>query len=143
MANPTRKESLTETEIREAEELDRRLCDALHSKDVEAAMSCFWNSPDLVAVIGGEVQKGPDEVREGFRRMFDQNETVSLEVNEVTYLRSGDGVIGVGTATFHLEPRGGQRHLMVERWSDLRRKVDGRWVYVLDHTTILPGEAGR
>jgi hypothetical protein len=28
--------------------------------------------------------------------------------------------------------------LMVERWSDLRRKIDGRWVYVLDHTTVLP-----
>jgi hypothetical protein len=32
----------------------------------------------------------------------------------------------------------GERQLMVERWFDLRRKIDGRWVYVLDHATMLP-----
>jgi uncharacterized protein (TIGR02246 family) len=130
--------SLTEKELAEARELDRRLCEALGRKDVEAAMACFWDDPDVVAVIGGEVQKGPAAVRRGFEQLFAQHESVKLEVNEVTYLRSGDGIIGVGTATFDLKPVNGQRQLMVERWSDLRRKIGGRWVYVLDHTTMVP-----
>jgi ketosteroid isomerase-like protein len=70
--------------------------------------------------------------------MFDQNESIRVEVDEVTHLPSGDGVIGVGTATFDLKPSGSSSQLMVERWSDLRRKIDGRWVYVHDHTTVLP-----
>ncbi len=130
--------SLTEGELAEARELDRRLCDAISRKDLDAAMACFWDSPDMVAVIGGVVQKGPAAVRQGFQQLFQSNESVSLTVNEVTYLRSGDGVIGVGTATFDMKPVNSQRKLMVERWTDLRRKIDGRWVYVLDHTTMVP-----
>jgi len=139
MSKPVPAELLSEPELAEARDLDRQLCDAMGRKDLDAVMRCFWDSPDLVAVIGGAVQKGPRAVRSGIKQIFDQNQSVSLEVNDVTYLRSGDGVIGVGTATFDLTPADGQRHLMVERWSDLRRKIDGRWVYVLDHTTVVPG----
>ncbi len=138
MAKPVPAASLTADELAEAKELDRRLCEAMSRKDLDAAMACFWHSPDLVAVIGGVVQKGPLAVRSGIKKIFDQNQSVRLEINEVTYLQSGDGVIGVGTATFDLTPTDGQPHLMVERWSDLRRKIDGRWVYVLDHTTVVP-----
>ena len=129
---------LTEAVLAEAKELDGKFTEALGRKDLDAAMACFWNSPDLVVVIDGDVQRGPDAVRNGFKQLFAQNESVKLEVNEITYLPSGDGVIGVGTATFDLQPASGQRQLMVERWSDLRRKIDGRWVYVLDHATMVP-----
>ena len=138
MARRVSPQSLTDAELAEAKELDQRLCEAFGRKDLDAAMACFWDSPDLIAVIAGSVQKGPAAVRDGLKQMFDQNESLRLEVNEVTYLRSGDGVIGVGTATFDLKPVNGERQLMVERWSDLRRKIDGRWVYVLDHATMLP-----
>jgi uncharacterized protein (TIGR02246 family) len=138
MAKTVPVKSLSESELAEAKELDRRLCEAISRKDLDAAMACFWDSPDVVAVIAGNVQKGPAAVRNGLKQLFDQNESVKLEVNEVAYLRAGDGVIGVGTATFDLKPVNGQRQLMVERWSDLRRKIDGRWVYVLDHTTMVP-----
>jgi uncharacterized protein (TIGR02246 family) len=138
MKNPVPAESLTPEELKEARELDRRLCDAIGRKDLDAVMACFWDSPELVTVIGGAVQKGPEEVRDTVKQMFDQNESVKLDVNDVTYLRAGDGVIAVGTATFDFTPQNGQRHLMVERWSDLRRKIDGQWVYVLDHTTVVP-----
>jgi len=138
MAKPVPVESLSVADLAEVKELDRRLCEAIGRKDVDAAMACFWNSPELVAVIGGNVQQGPAAVRSGFEQLFDQNESIRLEVNQVAYVRSGDGVIGVGTATFDLKPVTGQRQRLVERWSDLRRKIDGRWVYVLDHTTMVP-----
>ena len=138
MAKNVPERLLSEDELAEAKELDRRLCEAISRKDLDAVMACFWNSPDLVAVIAGSVRKGPAAVRQGMKQLFDQNESVSLEVNEVTYLQSGDGIIGVGTATFDLKPANGQRQLVVERWSDLRRKINGRWVYVLDHTTTVP-----
>jgi uncharacterized protein (TIGR02246 family) len=133
---PTR--PLSSTDLAEARDLDRRLTEAMSRKDLDATMACFWDDPDLVFVINGTIQRGPDVVRAALKEMFERNEAIRLEVNEITYLPSGDGVIGVGTATFHLKPAGGPRHLMVERWSDFRRKIDGRWVYVLDHTTVIP-----
>ncbi len=130
--------SLAEADLAEAKDLDRRFTEAMSQKDLDAAMACFWNGPDLVVVLNGNVYLGPHAARAAIKEVFDQNETVRLEVNEITHVPSGDGVIGIGTATYELKPAGGPRKLMVERWSDLRRKIDGRWVYVLDHTTVMP-----
>ena len=128
----------TKADLDEAKDLDRRLTEAVSRKDIDAAMACFWDNPDLVMLFRGQVYRGTDAVRASFEELFDQNESIRLEVNEITHLPSGDGLIGVGTATYELKPEGGPRKLMVERWSDLRRKINGRWVYVLDHTTEIP-----
>ncbi len=129
---------LTKADLAEAKDLDRRLSEAMSRKDLDTTMACFWNDPNLVVVLGGNVHRGHDAVRAALKELFDQNESIRVEVNEVSHVPSGDGVLGVGTATFELKPAGGPPKLMVERWSDLRRKIDGRWVFVLDHTTILP-----
>ncbi len=130
--------TLTKTDLTEAKDLDWRLSEAMSRKDLDASMACFWNDPNLVVVLGGNVHRGPDAVRAALKELFDQNESIRVEVNEITHIPSSDGVIGVGTATFELKPAGSPPKLMVERWSDLRKKIDGRWVFVLDHTTILP-----
>jgi uncharacterized protein (TIGR02246 family) len=130
--------SLSEADLAAAKELDQRLTEAMSRKDVDAVMACFSNDADLVVVLDGTVYRGPEEMRAGVQAMFDHNESVKLEVNEISLVPSGDAIIGVGTATHDHRPRSGARKLVVERWSDLRRKIDGRWVYVLNHTTHLP-----
>ena len=130
--------SLAEADLAEAKDLDRKFTEAMSRKDLDAAMDCFLNGPDLVIVLNGNVYHGADAARAAFKEVFDHNETVRLEVNEITHVQSGDAIIGIGTATYELKPAGGPPRLMVERWSDLRRKIDGRWVYVLDHTTEMP-----
>ena len=101
-------------------------------------MSCFWNSPDLLVVLFGNVQRGYDVVRGGIVQMFEQNETVKLTINEISYVPVGNMVMAVGTATYDLKPKNGPAMQLVERWTDLERKIDGRWVYVLDHATMVP-----
>ena len=135
---------LSDADLAEAKELDRRFAEAWRSNDLEAVMACFWDDPGLHVVVNGEVHRGAEAVRAMFQQMLDQHESITLTVDDISYVRSGEGVIGVGTATFDLKPLGGPATLLVERWSDLRRKVGGRWVYVLDHATILPqqDEAG-
>jgi ketosteroid isomerase-like protein len=130
--------SLSRTDLAEIKDLDRRLAEALSKKDLDAAMQCFWNDPGLVLMLNGTIFRGPDATRAAIQAMFDQNESIKVEVDEITHLPSGDGVVGVGTATYDLKPVDGPPKLLVERWSDLRRKIDGKWVFVLDHTTHLP-----
>ena len=131
---------LAQADLDEAKALDRRLTEAIGRKDLDGVMACVWNHPDLVWVLNGVVYRGPDAVRSAVKELLDNHESISLEVNDVTVTQSGNHVVGVGTATYHLKPVDGPGKLLVERWSDVRRKVDGRWVYVLDHTTHLPGE---
>jgi hypothetical protein len=61
-----------------------------------------------------------------------------LEIDEVTHIPLGDGAAAVGTANYQLQGADGSTQRIVERWTDVRRKVDGRWIYVLDHAHALP-----
>jgi ketosteroid isomerase-like protein len=110
----------------------------MSSKDLDAAMACFWNSPDLIVVVFGNTQRGYDSVRAGVGQMFAQNESVKLVINEISYVPMGDMIMAVGTATYDLKPVGAPGVQIVERWTDLEKKIDGRWVYVLDHATMVP-----
>ena len=92
---------LTDAELAEAKGLDHRFAEAMSRKDLEAAMACFWDDPDLIVVLDGTVYRGPEAVRAATREILDRNESLRVTVREVevTQLPSGDGVIGVGTAT--------------------------------------------
>jgi uncharacterized protein (TIGR02246 family) len=137
MEETTAGESLTEAELDESQELEKRFVEAMSNKDLEGAMDCFWNSPELVVVLYGDVLLGADALRSGVAGMFLQNESVKLVVNESRSVPAGDAVITVGTATYDLQPTDGTAQRIVERWTDLKRKIDGRWVYVLNHATAL------
>jgi len=129
----------TKPDLTDAQKLGNRFTEAMSHKDLDGAMSCFWNSPDLIVVLFGNVQRGYDTVRAGIAQMFAQNESVKLVVNEISYVPIGDMIMAVGTATYDLKPlAGGPNQQIVERWTDLEKKIDGRLVYVLDHATMVP-----
>jgi len=125
-------------DITEVKELGLRFCDAMSRKDLDAAMDCFWDSPDLIVVLWGNTIRGSDAVRASIAQMFEQHETVKLTINESDSVPVGDGIMTVGIATYDLKPKNGPSMQIVEVWTDLTRKIDGRWVYVLDQATILP-----
>ena len=129
----------TKPDLTEAQKLVNRFTEAMSHKDLDGAMACFWNSPDLIVVLFGNVQRGYDSVRAGIAQMFAQNESVKLVVNEISYVPISDMIMAVGTATYDLKPiGGGPSQQIVERWTDLEKKIDGRLVYVLDHATMVP-----
>jgi uncharacterized protein (TIGR02246 family) len=132
------RDSLSAADLEEAKDLERRFTEAMGRKDLDAVMDCFWNSPDLIVVLFGNVQRGAEAVRSGIAQMFEQNESVKLTVNEASHVPVGDGVITVGIATYDLKPKNGPSMQIVEAWTDLKRRVDGRWVYVLDQATMVP-----
>jgi ketosteroid isomerase-like protein len=127
---------VTKADLDDAKDLAKRFVDSINHKDLEGTMACIWNSPQMLWVNFGTVVWGYDGFRNGMVQMFEQNETVKIAVTDISYVPVGDMIMAVGTATIDLQPisRGPAVHL-VERWSDLEKKIDGRWVYVLDHTT--------
>ena len=128
----------TPPDVAEAKALNQRFVDAMSSKNLDAAMSCFWNSPDLILVLYGATVRGYESCKAGIAKMFADNDSVKLDVNEVTYVPIGDMWMAVGTATYTLQPKGGATTKLVERWTDLEREIGGKLVYVLDHATIVP-----
>ena len=119
-------------------ELEKAFCSAMSSKNVDGVMACLLNSPDLVVVLYGKVLRGPEQVRGELRVLFDKMRALTLEVDAVKYIACGEAVIAVGTATYQFYPRNGPASTLVERWTDVRRCIQGRWVTVLDHAEKLP-----
>ncbi len=117
--------------------LDSQFVRAMCSKDVEGAMACFIDSPDLVVMLYGRLLRGPAAVRQFLTEMFSNTRRVQGEINEVTHWSLGETVFAVGTATYEFEALDGTKSTLKECWTDARQKVAGKWVYVLDHATEI------
>ena len=129
---------LTEEELAGIQDLDRRFVDAYNRLDVDDFMHCLWNSPNLVVLLyDGTVFIGWDTVREVTEATFAGLESAHVEIDEITFLRSGDAIMAVGTASYELQPKDGPLQVFSARWTDFRRVEDGSWVYVSDHAQIL------
>jgi ketosteroid isomerase-like protein len=130
---------LSEQDLQAQKELDEAFCGAMSRKDLESVMRCLWEDPNLVVVLwDATVYRGPEAIRAAAQQLFDTFAAVHLKIDEVSHVPVGDGVVAVGTATYDLQAKDGSAVRIVERWTDLRRQINGRWVYVLDHAHELP-----
>ena len=118
--------------------LDSRFVEAMINKDVEGAVACFLDSPDLVVVLYGKILRGPEDLRQYLAGMFAAMRTIQGEINEITHWSLGETVFAAGIATYEFEALDGSRSTLKECWTDARQKVAGRWVYILDHATQIP-----
>ena len=129
---------LTSEELAGIQDLDRRFVDAYNHLDVDAFMNCLWNSPNLVVLLyDGTVFIGWETVREVTEKTFAGLESAQVEIDEITFLRSGEAIMAVGTASYELQPKDGPLQKFSARWTDFRRIENEQWVYVSDHAQIL------
>lgn len=124
--------------LRENESLDRRLIRAMSEKNLAGLMKCFVDSPELSVVLWGTEMHGPDELRQAVESLFNRCETLKLTIDRVNRFASGGVVMAVGRATYTMQKNGGIE-VVGEVWTDVRKQVKGRWVYLLDHAEVLPG----
>lgn len=137
----THEPTLSEQDLKDQRKLDDAFCSAMTRKDLDGVMQCLWHDPNLVVVLfDATVYRGWDAVRDAVQQLFETFPQVRLEIDEVSHVPVGDGIVAVGTATYSLQAADGSAVRIVERWTDFRRKVDGRWIYVLDHAHALPNQ---
>jgi len=136
--NTAQAQELTAEELAGIQDLDRRFVDAYNRLDLDGFMDCLWKSPNFVMLLyDGTVFIGWDAVRQVAEETFAGLESAYVVIDEVTFLRSGDAIMAVGTASYELQPKDGPVQKFSARWTDFRRKEDGKWVYVSDHAQIL------
>ncbi len=117
--------------------LDRRFGEAMNNQDVEGAMACFIDTPDLVVVFCDKVLQDPADLRQFLTALFAGVRAVHGEINDIRHWILGETVFAAGTATYEFEAVGGSRTTLRGRWTDARQKVAGKWVYVLYHAERL------
>jgi len=131
-------EPLTDEDILANHELNQRICDGMIKKDIELVMSCVWDSQDFVFVAtDGTVFFGSENFRKATEEWFAAFETIDSVIDEVKFIPAGDSLLVVGKATYTLTAEDGTITKLPEVWTDVRKKIDGRWVMILDHAHAL------
>ena len=115
-------------------ELDQRLIDARALKDAALVESLFSESPDVFFIDPtGDLTKGRSNIRREWAAWFDTLETIRGDIQDVSYIPAGEGVIAVGTVIYTRRLKNGTADRKTVIWTDYRRIEKGRWVYLFRH----------
>lgn len=134
-----RSEHLPKPLLDEMNELNARVSEGFFNKDIDLVMSCYANTPDVQFIANGEYFRGPEAVRLSTLALFGFPGTIRNECLSINYTRVGELILVVGTERNTFTPADGSAPFALEFiWSDVRKKIHGRWVMILNHVTQLP-----
>lgn len=140
MTEPGLVAELAEAPIAGNLRLDEHFLHAVNDKNVEGVMACFLGHPDLVTVLDGNVLCGPEALRRWLEAVFAKMRAVHLEINDISRWCIGETVFAFGTATCHLDAPDGTQCKRTKCWTDARREVAGRWVYIFHHASEITAQ---
>jgi len=128
--------------IAAARALDDRFAEAYSKADVDAMMECYWNDPEVVLFDPGGMRTiGWENIRASMIETFAAAPGGKLELTERNDKIAGDVVIGWGLWSFTMITPDGSPFIMEGRYTDVKAKRDGKWVYIIDHASVpLPPE---
>ena len=118
--------------------LGEKFTSSLKNGDVDGFMECVWNSPDFIFVnADGQITRGWDNMRAGVEGLINSTEWRELTVDEISSFKLGDEVYSVGLATWKFQLKGGSYVEFQEVWTDVAKRIDGKFVYIVDHAHDL------
>jgi len=119
-----------------AKALDQQFVTAYKKGDVDGVMAAYWNSPELVSYPPDAMEtRGWRATKENLIHFFATVPGPDLELTEVNYKVAGDVVLSWGKWRLTLATPGGETALE-GRYTDVKAKRDGKWVYILDHASV-------
>lgn len=123
--------------IADSKALDRHFIDAFNNRDLESVMATYWNSPDFVQYPMDAMEiRGLQGVRDALEAAFAGTSKIWMEQTEANYRVAGDVVVGWGKWRLTITEPAGATTVIDGRYTDLRARRDGEWVYVLDHGSV-------
>ena len=113
-----------------------RQSEAWNRGDIDAFMQAYWKSEELTFSSGGRTQTGWQATRDGYHARYPDRETMGQLTFSELRVRRLDEQAALMLGTWRLdrqEPVGGNFSLV---W----QKIEGVWVIVHDHTSVLASE---
>jgi uncharacterized protein (TIGR02246 family) len=106
--------------------------------DADAVALCY--APDAVMWLpGGPMASGRDAIREGYKGFFGGNTIKSAVLTPMGGSTAGDTAVAWGTYTIVMVSKdSGAEVTEVGRYTDVQKKIDGRWQYIVDHASDDP-----
>ena len=111
---------------------------AFQAGDADAVAQCY--APDAVLWLpGAPMMKGRDAIRAGYVDFFAGSTIKSARLTEIGHIRDGDEAASWGTFKIVLvSKKDGTETTEFGRYTDVSRRIDGRWQYLVDHASDEP-----
>ena len=122
-----------------AKSVDDAWVKAAQAGDVEALVALY--APDAVLYPPDAMEaRGTAAIRAMYTGMLSSN-TISNASIDAAYQTVGDLSVGFGTATLTMTPKaaGGAPQTMTVRVTAVTKKINGKWLYVVDHASVPAG----
>jgi uncharacterized protein (TIGR02246 family) len=122
-----------------AQQVDEAMARAFKANDVEAIVALY--APDAVLYPpGGMEQRGHQAIRQGFTGFLGAFRITDFVVVDAAYASAGDISTGWGRFILSATPRAGGAPVRWEgRFSNVARRIKGKWLYVSDHASLPTG----
>ncbi len=122
--------------IAAARAVDDKFVEAYNNGDVDAVMETYWNNPGVVLYDPGALEiRGWDAIKMSMAETFSSMPGGRMEFTEKNEMVAGDMVIGWGRWRWTGEMPDGSSMSMDGRYTDVKAKRDGKWVYIIDHAS--------
>jgi uncharacterized protein (TIGR02246 family) len=114
---------------------------AFEAGDADAVANCY--APDAVLWLpGSKMMQGRDAIRAGYVDFFSAYTIKNVTLTELGKRRMGNDTATWGSFSMVLVSKAdGKESPSVGRYTDVSQKIDGRWLYVLDHASDDPPAA--
>ena len=114
---------------------------ALRAGDMAGIADCY--AEDATSYdVGVQVLHGPEAIAGSWGGFFDAYEVLEANLFNNTTDTHGDTGLAWGEFKLNVKPKaGGEAFDMVGRFTDVSRNINGKWVYVLDHVSMVPPAA--
>lgn len=127
-----------------AEAVDQAWLNAARANDLEGLVACY--APDAVMYPPDMlIAQGKDAIREDYKNLLATMTIRDATVSDAHYETHGDTAIARGQFTLTMVPKaGGDPVTMKGRFTEVCKKVGGKWLYVIDHASVpMPPPANK
>jgi uncharacterized protein (TIGR02246 family) len=112
--------------------------DAFRAMDADAVAACYADDA-VLWFPGGPMAKGRQAIHDGFAGYFAASTVKEMTIEEMGRESMGDALAAWGTWKLTVvDKQSGAERTMTGRYSDVSKKIDGKWLYVMDHPSDDP-----
>lgn len=124
-----------------ASETDACWTKAVKAGDVEAVTKCY--APDAIVWFSGSpMAKGTKAIHDFYQAFLSTTTVQDATISELGSQTKGNDSVAWGTYTFTSAPKtGGKPTTATGRYTEVAKKINGKWLYLVDHASDDPPPA--
>lgn len=116
---------------------------AFEANDADAVAACYADDA-IIWFPGGPMARGRTAIRDGFAHFLGTMTVADFEITELGHETAGDVRIAWGTYRIRTIDKASKAEAtQTGRFTDVQKKVKGRWLYTVDHPSDDPPPAPR